>query len=349
MSHIPKPLTAAIAAIAMALQANAGDDSLQGLSGPDLLQAVGRAYAPTVTLTAVTGPNSIWQAFRSTDARPDGTVNDRFSTTVTAFSADGDTPPDGLDAVSIAPPRWWGLSRDNATTITRDLHNIIPAPTAFHTAKADYPPGTVTTVTDQGQLWAVGTLSVDGTEIGLYQPPADMRGDCARAILYMLAVYPCPLWQGNSVNYLNDNTYPILNNLSRPLLLAWHHSDPVDATELARDTAIAAIQGNHNPFVTQPTLADHIWGDAADTPYDPASGGDDPSQPDTDTLRPTYRLTDTAITLASPYIPADATWTVDSIPVVTATLSPAAIGAGTHELRYSSPSATGKILIVITP
>ena len=49
-----------------------------------------------------------------------------------------------------------------------------------------------------------------------------------------------------------DSAYPgrgIRSEKNRPLFDAWDREDPVDAWECERDRRIAALQGNHNPFV----------------------------------------------------------------------------------------------------
>ena len=44
------------------------------------------------------------------------------------------------------------------------------------------------------------------------------------------------------------------------LLLKWHKLDPVDAWEINRNKVTYGIQGNRNPFIDHPYLADAIWG-----------------------------------------------------------------------------------------
>ncbi|MBD4634350.1 ribonuclease, partial [Xanthomonas citri pv. citri] len=63
--------------------------------------------------------------------------------------------------------------------------------------------------------------------------------------------------------------FPLLTPYGRELLLDWHRSDPVDDFELRRDNIIAGAQGVSNPFVTDPTLAEYVWGRYADQAYDP--------------------------------------------------------------------------------
>lgn len=90
-------------------------------------------------------------------------------------------------------------------------------------------------------------------------PPADVRGDVARAILYMdlryegdegsttldLVVSDCPetVPDGAGMGYLSQ-------------LLQWHIDDPVDDDERERNEKVCANwQGNRNPFIDFPELA----------------------------------------------------------------------------------------------
>jgi hypothetical protein len=54
------------------------------------------------------------------------------------------------------------------------------------------------------------------------------------------------------------NSAPLMGVLSD--LLAWNASDPVDAFEMNRNEVIYDFQGNRNPFVDHPELAEHLWG-----------------------------------------------------------------------------------------
>ncbi|MDE6715215.1 MAG: endonuclease, partial [Muribaculaceae bacterium] len=46
-------------------------------------------------------------------------------------------------------------------------------------------------------------------------------------------------------------------------LMAWHRADPVDQKELDRNEAVYSRQGNRNPFIDLPQLAEYLWGDKA--------------------------------------------------------------------------------------
>lgn len=89
--------------------------------------------------------------------------------------------------------------------------------------------------------------AVDGASAEAYlvdPPPRDeLRGDIARALLYHRTLYPEPA---------HADAFRSL----KPTLAQWMDEDPVDARELQRSTAIARQQGQPNPFVIAPELAE---------------------------------------------------------------------------------------------
>ena len=46
---------------------------------------------------------------------------------------------------------------------------------------------------------------------------------------------------------------------SLTMLLDWNELDPVSEAEIVRNDKIEVIQGNRNPFIDYPELADQIW------------------------------------------------------------------------------------------
>jgi endonuclease I len=78
--------------------------------------------------------------------------------------------------------------------------------------------------------------------------PDNGKGAVARASLYFLLRYP---------GLVGDDAAEM--QLARlPMLLDWHHSDPVSQYEKHRNAAIFAIQGNRNPLIDYPQWADKI-------------------------------------------------------------------------------------------
>lgn len=46
-------------------------------------------------------------------------------------------------------------------------------------------------------------------------------------------------------------------------MMKWHREDPVSQKEIDRNNGIQATQGNRNPFIDYPYLAEYIWGEHA--------------------------------------------------------------------------------------
>ena len=96
-----------------------------------------------------------------------------------------------------------------------------------------------------------------------WQPPLEARGDVARAAFYMDLRYAGTksnendLWLTNEASRIDsdDNFFGNLDTL-----LQWHADDPVDEFERRRNQLIySTYQGNRNPFIDHPELADIIY------------------------------------------------------------------------------------------
>lgn len=97
-----------------------------------------------------------------------------------------------------------------------------------------------------------GYVSKRGTNSSgdtVFEPADQHKGNLARALLYFNVRYGQTLSQGG-VDMLET-------------LLTWHNADPVDATELTRNTMVYNHQGNRNPFVDHPEYVASIWGGAS--------------------------------------------------------------------------------------
>ena len=76
--------------------------------------------------------------------------------------------------------------------------------------------------------------------------PARGKGAAARAVCYFLLRYPEEVQPGEM---------PLPR---RQILLAWHEQDPVTEWERHRNAAIFDRQGNRNPFIDHPALAEDL-------------------------------------------------------------------------------------------
>lgn len=127
------------------------------------------------------------------------------------------------------------------------------------------------TTYDNGVIKVGKSSSRPGGEITAWEPSDQYKGDFARIYMYMVTCYEnfSEKWTGNSVNQLDNNTYPVFEDWTIKMLLEWCEKDPVDDWEIARNDKVYKIQGNRNPFVDHPELAEYIWGDKTDTEWYP--------------------------------------------------------------------------------
>ena len=113
-------------------------------------------------------------------------------------------------------------------TAHNDLHNLYPVVGEVNGDRQDYNWGMV-----PGEKRAYGRcdFEIDAGDRRV-EPPARIRGDIARTMLYMAQTYGFRL-----------------SDQDRQLYEAWNRQDPPDAFERERNRRIHALQGNANPFV----------------------------------------------------------------------------------------------------
>ena len=91
---------------------------------------------------------------------------------------------------------------------------------------------------------------------GVHTYNGDHRGDVARICFYMYVRYD-GLTITDDTTILEsgtDNTMGVLSTL-----LKWNEADPVDSFETQRNNRICRYQGNRNPFIDYPELANRIF------------------------------------------------------------------------------------------
>ena len=92
------------------------------------------------------------------------------------------------------------------------------------------------------------------TSNGFY-PGDEFRGDVARIIMYMYIRYPTQA-APNDIAYSN-NTY---HSDMPDVFLEWNQEDPPSDIEKLRNSTFETKQGNRNPFIDNPYIAQLIWG-----------------------------------------------------------------------------------------
>jgi len=246
--------------------------------------------------------------------------------------------PQGYDVGHIVPPKWW-IDIAGCDTLARDLHNFLPLTSAPRVALASRRPGEPTEITSSFAHWSEGRAEIYGTMTDLYAPPVSMRGRIARTYFYAAALYHTDILTTEGYMMMQPE-YPYLTPYAKGLLCEWARQAP-DADELAWAEYAAKMQGGGNPFVTEPELAEYIWGDKAGETYT-VEGEPVP-------LHSTYTMGDDRIYLISPHVPADAVWSIDGMPAMSDSYSSEELGVGEHHLTYASKStgSSGRLMIKI--
>jgi len=116
-----------------------------------------------------------------------------------------------------------------------DLHNLYPVRLDLSNALYDSEFGEI-----EGDDWRVGDCDFERKN-GFVQPRLLARGNVARSIFYMHNRYKLPI---------KKDTLEILKR--------WNKEDPPSQQEIVRNDKIEKIQGNRNPYIDDPTLADKL-------------------------------------------------------------------------------------------
>lgn len=211
--------------------------------------------------------NGLWDAFYSTDRRPDnGKVWDLYSDRPggTAsyyftfgsdqcgnFSSEGDC----YNREHSVPKSWFGGS---VAPMYTDLFHLYPTDGYVNNKRGNLPIGKVTNTTwisTNGSK--VGTSNVPNYSGQVFEPIDSFKGDFARTYFYMAVCYMDKnLGVETQSNFIGGNLKP----WSKDLLLQWAAMDPVSKKEIDRNNAVYQIQHNRNPFIDFPELAEMIFG-----------------------------------------------------------------------------------------
>ena len=143
--------------------------------------------------------------------------------------------------------------------------NGSPCTTSGVAGKALGRKGSSTFVADNGNSYTnIGTV---------FEPDDEYKGDLARTYFYMVTCYRTTNFTqaaGGAKMFTYSSGIAQLSQYSIDLLLKWHREDPVSKKELIRNEVIfgnttfnkgSYKQGNRNPFIDFPCLAEYIWGE----------------------------------------------------------------------------------------
>lgn len=229
------------------------------------------------------GTSSTWGAFYTTDAVIENgqrRVLDMYSNEKRYFGDKG-SAVSGMNIEHSVAKSWWGGGKNNAYC---DLHHLNPSDQNANSRKSNYPLGELTSVSWDNGVTFVGKANIDGSSQNAYEPCDEYKGDFARTFMYMFTCYQDLTWEYTWMNY-EKSTYPTLKPWAVELLLKWHKQDPVSEKEVNRNNAVHAVQGNRNPYIDYPQLADYVWGDSINYTFHlngDVEGGTGDDKPETD-------------------------------------------------------------------
>jgi len=188
----------------------------------------------------------------------DKVINCQYSNELIFFDEDFSDAGTGYNREHRMPRSWMNFNNFSSSEMQNsaegaDYHGLAVIKGEVNSSRSNYAYGEVT-----GNPWSGSyidyTKGQDYRGITVAEPRDDRKGDCARALMYMMVTYNGKY----SRNWGMDNLISRASDQELSVLLQWHAQDPPDAFEIARNDFIASIQGSRNPFVDYPEWVDCI-------------------------------------------------------------------------------------------
>lgn len=242
-------------------------DKCENKGGKSLLSAL----HTTITNHHNVGYDGLWNVYKTSDVRADGTLWDIYSTKAwpTNYTKCGNYKKVGdcVNREHSFPKSWWGKGKSEQYS---DAFHLYPTDGYVNNQRSNFPYGECANgkqVPSNGSVKPLGRLgssTFPGYSGTVFEPDNEYKGDVARSYFYMAACYNDRIsgWnQGNGAEMLAGNNFPVYKTWAINLLLKWHRQDPVSQKEKDRNEAIYKHQDNRNPFIDHPELVEYIWGD----------------------------------------------------------------------------------------
>ena len=121
--------------------------------------------------------------------------------------------------------------------IEADLHNLYPARADVNDARSSFRFGEIS---GERRVFGDCDFEFDARQRSVEPRPAS-RGEIARAMFYMHQQYGLTIFRRQG-----------------EMLLRWHRQDPPGEAEQRRNDRIEQVQGNRNPYIDSPELADEL-------------------------------------------------------------------------------------------
>lgn len=248
--------------------------SCENKGGATLLSSLQSVVGPHTNV----GYDGLWSVYATSDVTSAGLIWDMYSTK--RWSLDKErcgnykNVGDCYNREHSMPKSWFA----EAQPMKSDAFHVYPTDGRVNSQRSNYPYGECaggTTLPSNGTVKALGRLgscTSPGYTGTVFEPDDEYKGDFARTYFYMAAAYNDVI-KGWSSAMLNGTSYPVYTGWAIDVLLKWHRQDPVSRKEIDRNEAVYAKQGNRNPFIDHPEMAEYIWGAYKDDKWTLASGG----------------------------------------------------------------------------
>lgn len=264
---------------ALCISAQVPDDykahyaTLAGQSGDELFDAISAIAAIGYQSHTY---KDLWTYFQTTDATEDGKVWDMYSdcefTFVTDQCGNYSSVCDCYNREHSLPKSWFGDSKATTAPGT-DLFHLYPTDGKVNGDRGNLPFGECSGSFLTHYRGKVGVSQLSAYSGNVYEPDDIYKGDFARSYFGMIVRYGKSFAFNQSAegNVMFSNTgasiteanHYGLTDYSVEMLMRWHGMDAVSEKETNRNNAVQQTQGNRNPFIDCPVLAEYFWGEKA--------------------------------------------------------------------------------------
>lgn len=210
--------------------------------------------------------DGLYNAYKTTDKKPDGSVWDMYSNCTYYIGSkqcgNYSKECDCFNREHSVPQSWFG----SASPMVSELFHVYPTDGKVNGMRSNYPFGEVTNPTYTSANGSkLGPCSAPGYTSTVFEPIDEYKGDFARTYFYMATRYENVISTWHSASNTAEavfqaNTFPVYENWVVNMFLKWHANDPVSQKEIDRNNAVYAIQKNRNPYIDHPEYANLVWG-----------------------------------------------------------------------------------------
>jgi endonuclease I len=237
-------------------------DSAKNLSDENLKSALNQIIDNHTEYTYTSSSIDVWDILKETDRDPNNAENViLIYSGISVNAAQEYNSANGWTREHI-----WAKSRGDFGTaigVGTDVHALRPLDNTTNSIRNNRSFNNCNTCEAVTDKWGNTTGSKKDANDWSFEPRDAVKGDVARMMFYMAVRYEgldsYPNLELTEAMLPQSNKEPIHGVLST--LLDWHRNDPVDAWEENRNDIIYnSYQGNRNPFLDFPELAEHLWG-----------------------------------------------------------------------------------------